>query len=110
MKARKVWFGPLLNAVVVTTALTATDASAQVQGADLNGTYRCVAFCGGAGRSAVITQNGWDFNVVINSGQASRGWVDWPGHIWIDRLQQGAIYSPDGSRIQFDNGTVWRRI
>jgi hypothetical protein len=100
----------LLGPIVALAAFATTDASAQVQGANLNGTYRCVAFCGGAGRSAVITQNGWDFNVVTNSGQASRGWVDWPGHIWVERLQQGAIYSPDGGRIQFDNGTIWRRI
>jgi hypothetical protein len=99
-----------LSAIVVLTVLSATDASAQVQGVNLNGAYRCVAFCGAAGRTAIITQNGWDFNVVTNSGQASRGWVDWPGHIWIDRLQQGAIYSPNGNRIQFVNGTIWRRI
>ena len=100
----------LLNTIVIVAALASTQASAQVQGVSLNGKYRCVAFCGGPGRSAVITQNGWDFNIVTNSGQASRGWVDWPGHIWIDRLQQGAIYSPNGSRIQFDNGTILRRI
>jgi hypothetical protein len=99
-----------LSAIVVLTVLAATDASAQVQGVNLNGTYRCIAFCGATGRTAIIAQNGWDFNVVSNSGQASRGWVDWPGHIWIDRLQQGAIYSPNGNRIQFDNGTIWRRI
>jgi len=105
----------LLHLIVAMAALAATTASAQVQGANLNGKYRCVAFCGEAGRSAIITQYGWDFNVVTNTvvtntGQASRGWVDWPGHIWIDRLQQGAIYSPDGGRIQFDNGTIWQRV
>jgi hypothetical protein len=100
----------LLHLIVAMAALTATTASAQVQGANLNGKYRCVAFCGEAGRSAVITQYGWDFNVVTNSGQASRGWVHWPGHIWFDQLQRGAIYSPDGGRIQFDNGTIWQRV
>ena len=100
----------LLKLSVALAALAVTAASAQVQGVSLNGKYRCVAFCGAAGRSAIVTQNGWDFNVVTNSGQASRGWVDWPGHIWIDRLQQGAVYSPDGNRIQFDSGTIWRRI
>jgi hypothetical protein len=39
MKVKKVWFGILLNAAVVTAALTATGVSAQVQGANLNGTY-----------------------------------------------------------------------
>jgi hypothetical protein len=40
---------------------------------------------------------------------ASRGWVDWPGHIWIRELNLGAIYSPTGTTVQFDNGTIWRR-
>jgi len=96
--------------ISIFAVFVATDASAQVQGVSLNGRYRCVAYCGGVGRTAIVTQNGWDFNVVTNSGQASRGWVDWPGHIWINQLQRGAIYSPNGSRIQFDNGTIWRRL
>src|SRR5262249_11524597 len=36
-------------------------------------------------------------------------WIDWPGHIWADRWNQGAVYSPDGATIQFDRGTVWQR-
>ena len=29
--------------------------------------------------------------------------------IWVDALNQGAVYSPDGMIIQFDNGTIWQR-
>jgi hypothetical protein len=31
------------------------------------------------------------------------------GHIWAESWNEGAVYSPDGMTIQFDNGTVWRR-
>ena len=99
----------VVSALAMTAALVATDASAQVLGVSLSGRYRCVAYCPGAGRIALVTQNGWDFNVVNNAGQASRGWVDWPGHIWVLQANQGGIYSPDGNRIQFDNGAIWRR-
>jgi hypothetical protein len=33
----------------------------------------------------------------------------WPGHIWAENWGEGAIYSPDGSTIQFDHGQVWQR-
>ena len=42
-------------------------------------------------------------------GEPSRGWVDYPGRLWIARANLGAIYSPDGMTIQFDNGTIWQR-
>ena len=42
-------------------------------------------------------------------GEPSRAWVNYPGRIWVDRANQGAIYSPDGLTIQFDGGTIWRR-
>ena len=32
-----------------------------------------------------------------------------PWHIWAESWNEGAVYSPDGMTIQFDNGTVWRR-
>jgi hypothetical protein len=99
----------IVSALAVAVTMVATDASAQVSGVSLSGQYRCVAQCPARVRAAAITQYGWDFNAVNNIGQASRGWVDWPGHIWIRQLNQGAIYSPTGTTIQFDNGTVWRR-
>ena len=48
-------------------------------------------------------------SVVNDAGQPSRGWVDYPGRIWIWEADQGAIYSPDGLTIQFDRGTIWQR-
>jgi len=51
-----------------------------------------------------------DLNLVNEIGQASRAWVDWPGHIWARSWNQGAVYSPDGMTIQFDRGSVWQRI
>jgi len=99
----------ILSALALAATVVTTDASAQVNGVSLSGQYRCVSQCPARVRAAAITQNGWDFNAVNNLGQASRGWVDWPGHIWIRELNQGAIYSPTGTTVQFDNGTIWRR-
>jgi hypothetical protein len=90
--------------------LVATNASAQVAGIDLNGRYQCVTYClGGPGSFAFITQNGWELNVLNDAGQPTRAWVNYPGRLWFDRPQQGAIYSPDGGTIQFDGGTIWVR-
>jgi hypothetical protein len=100
----------MVSAFAVATVLVVTDAPAQVQGVDLNGRYRCMELCLGApGSFAFITQNGWELNIVNDAGQPSRGWVDYPGRIWVQQADQGAIYSPDGTRIQFDRGTIWLR-
>jgi len=61
------------------------------------------------GQFAYVTQNGWSVNLVNEGGISSRGWIDRPGHIWAEFWNEGAIYSPDGNSIQFDNGTVWER-
>jgi hypothetical protein len=54
-------------------------------------------------------QRNW--RALVNEiGVPSRAWVDWPGHIWAQSWNEGAIYSPDGMTIQFDRGTVWHRI
>jgi len=83
---------------------------ASAQGINLTGQWQCVASClAPPGNFAYITQNGWDLNVVNEVGMASRAWVDYPGHIWINRANEGAVYSPDGFALQFDNGTVWQR-
>ena len=99
----------VLGAIAVSAALIATDASAQ--GVNLTGPYRCMQVCVAArpGDIAFVTQNGWELNLVNEAGQPSRGWVDYPGRIWIARANMGAIYSPDGMTIQFDNGTIWQR-
>src|SRR5215467_9144978 len=96
----------VLSAIAMSaaTAIVATDASAQ--GVNLTGLYRCVAGClSGRPGLAFVTQNGWELNLVNEVGEPSRGWVDYPGRLWIARANLGAIYSPDGMTIQFDNGT-----
>jgi len=100
----------VLAVAPVAAILFATPAMAQVEGVDLNGRYLCVANCLGApGSLAFVTQHGWELNMVNDAGMPSRAWVNYPGRIWVDRLQIGAIYSPDAMTIQFDNGTIWRR-
>jgi hypothetical protein len=88
-------------------ALVGPGASAQ-QVLNLSGQFRCVQDCLGPG-PAYVTQNGWDLNLVNEVGQPSRAWVDWPGHIWAQSWNEGAVYSPDGMTIQFDRGSVWVR-
>jgi hypothetical protein len=97
----------LMFALAALGATAATEVSAQE--INLSGPYQCVVNCAGSG-PATVTQNGWDLNLVNEVGVPSRAWVDWPGHIWVQRWNEGAIYSPDGMTIQFDQGTVWRRI
>jgi hypothetical protein len=99
----------VLGAIALSAALVATDASAQ--GVNLTGQYRCIEGCYAArpGQFAYVTQNGWELNMVNDAGLASRAWLDYPGRIWVAQANMGAIYSPDGMTIQFDNGTVWRR-
>ena len=58
---------------------------------------------------AFITQHGWDLNLVNDAGEPARGWIDYPGHLWVPDANQGAIYSVDGVTIQFDRGTIWQR-
>jgi hypothetical protein len=102
MKAR-------FTAMLLLATLTTTSASAHDL-VNLTGQWRCVALClGPPGGFAFITQNGWDLNVVNDIGAASRAWVDYPGHIWLERANEGAIYSPDGFTLQFDRGTIWQR-
>lgn len=98
-------------ALVALSALAATDASAQSVGSqswvpNLSGLYRCVQNCAGAGL-AHVTQNGWELNLTNEIGQPSRAWIDWPGHIWAQSWNEGAVYSPDGFTIQFDRGSAW---
>jgi len=91
-------------------ALTATGASAQ--SVDLTGTYQCVQRCHGDAL-AYITQNGPELNLVTEAGVPSRAWPDWfhpATRIWIDAFNIGAVYTPDGMTIQFDNGTMWQRF
>jgi hypothetical protein len=84
----------------------ATPVVASGVGPGLSGQFQCIAGCAGVGGPAFVTQNGWDLNLVNEIGQPSRAWIDWPGHIWVQSWNEGAVYSADGMTIQFDNGTV----
>jgi hypothetical protein len=98
----------LLAAIALSATLAASGASAQ--GVNLTGRWQCVALCAGpAGGFAFITQNGWELNVLNDIGAPSRAWIDYPGHIWVERANEGALFSPDGVTLQFDRGTIWRR-
>jgi hypothetical protein len=98
----------LFTAIVLSATLAASGASAQ--GSNLSGRWQCMAQClGPPGGFAFITQNGWELNIVNDVGIASRAWEDYPGHIWIERVNMGALYSPNGFTLQFDNGTIWQR-
>ena len=95
----------------ISIALALMTSSALAQGVNLTGRWQCVVLCLSApGSLAFITQNGWQLNVLNDAGQPSRGWVNYPGRIWIYGADQGAIHSPDGMTIQFDGGTIWQRV
>jgi hypothetical protein len=98
--------------VCAVAALAASGASAQ--SVNLTGTYRCIENCrdGNFGAPAFITQNGSSFNITTETGDSFRAWPDWNApysRIWIDARDESAVYSPDGIRIQFDDGRVWQR-
>jgi hypothetical protein len=100
-------FAMIAGAGMLAATVAATDASAQ----DLSGRYRCVTLCEGGlqGQPAFVTQNGSQLNLLNEAGEPSRAWIDWPGHIWADRWQEGALYTNDGMAIHFDRGTIWER-
>jgi hypothetical protein len=102
----------IMKALFTAIALSATLAAsgAVAQSVNLSGQWQCMSLClGPPGGFGFITQNGWDLNIVDNDGLASRAWIDYPGHIWIERVNEGAVYSPDGFTLQYDNGTIWQR-
>jgi len=99
-------------AVGLLAAVAATPVSAQ--SVNLSGKYICTQMCrtGLVGNPAYITQNGPQLNLLNEAGEPSRAWPDWfapATRIWIERYNYGAVYSPDGMFIQFDNGTIWAR-
>lgn len=99
----------IFTAAVLLAAFVTASASAQ-DIVNLTGQWQCMNLCiGPPGGIAFITQNGWNLNVVNDGGAAWRAWVDYPGHVWFDGAGIGAVYSPDGIVLQFDNGTVWQR-
>ena len=103
---------PVVQTAVATRAVQtiATPVVAQAVSQGLSGQFQCIQGCaGGSAGPAFVTQNGWDLNLVNEIGQPSRAWVDYPGHIWVQSWNEGAVYSTDGMTIQFDNGTVWTK-
>ena len=99
-------------AIVMVAALTATEVSAQ--SINLTGKYNCIQNCRGGleGYPAYVTQNGPNLNLLNEAGEPSRAWPDWfapATRIWLDAWNEGAVYSPDGMLIQFDNGVIWQR-
>jgi hypothetical protein len=99
-------------AIGMLAAVAASSASAQ--SLNLTGGYRCVEACRGGlvGAPAFITQNGPQLNLLNEAGEASRAWPDWfapATRIWVENYSYGAVYSPDGVLVQFDNGTIWHR-
>ena len=90
-------------------AVSVTGASAQVL--NLTGQFQCVRLCLTTQPAfAYLTQADWELNLVNEAGVPSRGWIVYPGHIWVASWNEGALYSPDGMTIQFDNGAVWQRV
>jgi hypothetical protein len=101
---------PVVQTAVATPAVQTIATPVIASGVGLSGQFQCVAGCaGGIVGPAFVTQNGWDLNVVNEIGQPSRAWIDYPGHIWVQSWNEGAVYSADGMTIQFDNGTVWAK-
>jgi len=97
---------PVVTPVV--TPIVAAPGPGQVL--NVSGQFQCIQGCaGGLPGLAFVTQNGWELNLVNELGQPTRAWIDWPGHIWTQSWNEGAVYSPDGLTIQFDNGAVWQR-
>ncbi|WP_186294192.1 hypothetical protein [Bradyrhizobium guangdongense] len=85
--------------------------SASAQSVSLTGTYQCVQKCRDD-MLAYVTQNGPTLNLLTEAGVPSRAWPDWfapATRIWVDIYDSGAVYTPDGVTIQFDNGTIWQR-
>jgi hypothetical protein len=99
-------------ALGLAAACVATAASAET--VNLTGTYRCIQMCrdGMLGAPTFVTQNGDAVNLTTETGESYRAWPDWNAplsRIWIEARGEGAVYSPDGMRIQFDDGRVWQR-
>ena len=95
-------------------AVVAFTSGASAQSINLTGTYRCIRNCvdGSVGAPAFVTQNGYSVNLVTETGDSYRAWPDVTApnsRIWIDARNEGAVYSPDGTRIQFDDGRIWQR-
>jgi hypothetical protein len=100
--------------MVAGLAVACVATAAAAQPINLTGTYRCIQMCrdGNIGFPAYVTQNGGTLSLVTETGESYRAWPDWTApdsRIWIDARNESAVYSPDGIRIQFDDGRIWQR-
>jgi len=100
--------------LAIGTAAAFIASGALAQSVNLTGKYRCIQMCqsGLVGNAAYVTQNGTELNLLNEAGVPSRAWPDWfapENRIWVDDWNESAVYSPDGMRIQFDNGAIWER-
>jgi hypothetical protein len=96
--------------LAVAVAMFATDAFAQ--DGILTGRYRCIQSCrpGFELAPAFVTQNGDQLNIVDEAGIGARASLDWFSRkFWVDRWNEGAIYTADGAIIHFDRGRIWQR-
>jgi hypothetical protein len=103
-----------LPLVIIGAVAAFASSAASAQSINLTGTFRCIQNCadGFVGAPAFVTQNGDSVNLVTETGDSYRAWPDVTApysRIWIDARNEGAVYSPDGTRIQFDDGRVWQR-
>ena len=89
----------------------ATPAFADAPPVHVDGVFRCVMNCRGGlvGARTYVGQSGWQVNLVNADGDSTIGYIQWPSRIWVDKWNEGANVSPDGTKIQLDNGTVWVR-
>jgi hypothetical protein len=98
-------------ALALLVSLPATHAAGQSVGTqfiapNLSGLYRCVHRCVGPPIGRIVAL-GRQLVLAGPNGQSIRAWIDWPGHIWVPALNEGAVYSADGFTIQFERGSVW---
>jgi hypothetical protein len=108
------WSARRMTSQVVTGQMPGTpiyDYAPNYAPLNLTGQFRCVKQClSGPPAFAYLTQADSEMSLVNEAGLPSRGWIDYPGHIWVAAWNEGAFFSPDGMTIQFDNGSVWQRV
>jgi hypothetical protein len=110
-RSRAAMKASLMTFVGAASVLAASLTGASAQVLNLTGQFQCVRLCFASPPAfAYLTQADWELNLVNEAGVPSRGWIDYPGHIWVAAWNEGAFYSPDGMTIQFENGSVWQRV
>ena len=94
-------------AVALAAAAALIAADAQAQDVNLTGPWRCVDNC--ASRGGFIIQTGRQLELADTRGKTTRGWFDYPGHLWLEDARMRGETSLNGNAIKFANGTVWVR-